>query len=66
MVDLEQPSKEEEKKKQPEKKKKVLRVTHNEQRVKSHRLNMPLLEYVFSEAVERFYAHKSLSKFYVS
>ena len=31
-----------------------------------HIIDMPLLQYVFAENIQRFYAHKSLSKFYVS
>lgn len=55
-------SKEEEKRPQ---KKRVLKVKHNEEKLKSHTLDMGILQYVFSDSVERFYAHKQLSKFYV-
>lgn len=79
MVDLEPQGKKNdgvEEVKEPSKKrqvKKVLKVsqknmktTHNEERTSQHKLDMPLLQYVFSDSVERFYAHKSLSKYYVS
>lgn len=29
-------------------------------------IDMALLQFVFSDNIQRFYAHKSLSKFYVS
>ena len=48
-------------------KKKVLKVLSTPHKHSSERiLDMPLMQYVFADSVERFYAHKQLSKFFVS